>query len=944
LTVLHAFSSSEGGSPSGLIQATDGDFYGSMTSDGGVFRMTATGTLTLLHRFVSPMTVVGNLVQATDGNLYGMTNCYATEVGPAVIFHPGTVFQLTTTGTLTVLHEFKVDGSEGLCPDAGLIQATDGDLYGTASGAAFKITTTGTLTVLHALGDLVVAPLVQAADGNLYGTSYSSSGQVTVFRLSPSGTVTALNAFHSDPYDVSGLLQAADGNLYGTTRDEGASSFGTVFQITTTGSLTVIHEFGSGGDGRSPSWLAALVQGSDGNLWGTTELGGDFNKGTIFTTTLTGTEAVVHSFDEGLEGRSPSAALVQVADGSLFGTTSTGGGSDCDCGTVFKLTPTGTFTSMHAFGGGQEVGGPSGALTQATDGNLYGTTNQGGGDRAYANAGMAYQITPSGALTVLHKFLSPDTTDTSEGGPPGGALIQAADGNLYGTTLYGGPMQGGTVFKLTTTGALSVFYAFGASSNGGAARVIQAADGNFYGTTATPCCPGTVFKLTTTGTLTLLHVFGGSTEVGLPSGLVQATDGNLYGTLTGGWGLMHGAVFKITTTGTFSFLYVFSGGADGARPQAGLIQASDGNLYGTTSVGGAYGYGTVFQLTPSGALTVFHAFTGGSDGATPLAELMQAADGNVYGTTFAGGANGNGDGVVFRIRLAVSTGGDFDGDGKADPTVYRAASHQWWLLYSRTDYATNSGPVEWGVSGDVPVAGDYDGDGKTDPAVYRPSTGTWYVLQSSSHYTTGVAYLWGISGDLPEPGDYDGDGKTDPAVYRPSTGTWYVLKSSSNYTSGVAYWWGISADVPVPGDYDGDGKTDPAVFRPSTGTWFVLESSANYTTTLSLRWGGLGETPVPADYDGDGQTDPAVYIPSSGEWWILYSSTNYTTNSGPIQWGGGDAIPVPGDYDGDGRADPAVYFPSDSQWWMLYSSTGYTTNSGAVVWGLPGDTPIRPIQ
>jgi hypothetical protein len=189
------------------------------------------------------------------------------------------------------------------------------------------------------------------------------------------------------------------------------------------------------------------------------------------------------------------------------------------------------------------------------------------------------------------------------------------------------------------------------------------------------------------------------------------------------------------------------------------------------------------------------------------------------------------------------------------------------------------------------VIGDYDGDRRADPTVFRPGTGYWYTLQSTSNYTTWLGQQWGVSTDIPVPGDYDGDGRTDLAIFRPSTGTWWILQSSSNYTTYVSRQWGIDSDIPVPGDYDGDGKTDLAIFRPSTGTWWILQSSSNYTTWLGQQWGVSTDIPVPGDYDGDGRTDLAIFRPSTGTWWILESSTNYTTYVSQ-QWGNGADIPV----------------------------------------------------
>ena len=266
---------------------------------------------------------------------------------------------------------------------------------------------------------------------------------------------------------------------------------------------------------------------------------------------------------------------------------------------------------------------------------------------------------------------------------------------------------------------------------------------------------------------------------------------------------------------------------------------------------------------------------------------------------------------------------DYDGDGKADVSVFRPSENRWYIFRSSDGVISQTA---FAITDDKPVPADFDGDGKTDIAIFRPASGDWWSLSSSNN--SQITANLGNASDIKLPSDFDGDGRADYIIFRPSNNVWYRLSSGTGMSSNITF--GLSGDKPVSGDFDGDGKSDVAIYRPSTGDWWY-QSSIN-GAQLATRWGISTDIPVPADYDGDGKTDFAVYRASTGVWYIYNSSTG---NATIMAFGLTEDKPVAADYDGDGKADIAVFRPSTGIWYQMRSTSGFM----ALQFGISTDIP-----
>ncbi len=327
------------------------------------------------------------------------------------------------------------------------------------------------------------------------------------------------------------------------------------------------------------------------------------------------------------------------------------------------------------------------------------------------------------------------------------------------------------------------------------------------------------------------------------------------------------------------------------------------------------------RVGPSGQSDIYFPTFGANDSVNTI---LGQPDGKIIVVGNFSGIEDVGRSGIARLTLSNRTRGtlfDYDGDGRADVSIFRPSTNYWYELLS------SNGSVSFqnfGASGDIIAPADYDGDGKTDLGLFRPSTGGWLYLSSINNTVT--QFQWGQAGDIPLPSDVTGDGKAEFIVYRPTTGTWF-RSGGGHVVFGVP-----NTDKPLIGDFDGDGKNDPAIFRPSTGVWWYWASSAG-GQHRAYPWGASTDIPAPGDYDGDGKTDYAVYRPSEGTWYIYRS----TEGAYAVGWGVAEDLPVPADYDGDGKTDIAVFRPSTGVWYLLQTTAGF----GAIQWGVATDIPTE---
>ena len=400
------------------------------------------------------------------------------------------------------------------------------------------------------------ASILGACGGSSPDNAGTSSSGVGSSNPSPVSVIYTFGQTDQDVVNPQYLIQGSNGTLYGLasvgdpntapSAGDGPANGG-IFSVSLQGSENVISSFASIA-GLAPDIDGTLVMGSDGNLYGTTSVGGPAFVGVFYKLTLAGAVTVLHTFgSSATDGAHPTGALIEGTDGNFYGITNSGGANDIGSGgdgTVFKISPDGTESVLYSFGGATGDGkSPIAGLVQGTDGNFYGVTSAGGS----SGYGAVFSVSPAGSEAVLYSFVSSYGlyARVVSSLVQGGTLIQANDGNFYLTTEAGGTSNNGTVFRITPQGSGSVLYSFGGSSTDGVdpGPLLQGSDGNLYGTTAAGgAAPhggfGTLFELSLSGAETVLYSFGTDPDLASPTALLEGMDGHLYGTA--------GSAFKVS--------------------------------------------------------------------------------------------------------------------------------------------------------------------------------------------------------------------------------------------------------------------------------------------------------------------------------------------------------------------------------------------------------------
>ncbi len=576
----------------------------------------------------------------------------------------GSLFSIFDDGSEYQTESFFENSPEGASPRSNLVFSSDGWYYGISSsggengaGTFFRYQEGSGFEVLHQLngptdGFGSRSELIEISDGEFIGTTFNGgeNGAGTVFRFSMAAGFEVLQNFEGSPgagNPTGGLTYDESAQrVYGTTSGGGADGFGTAFYYDVDGEITVMHEFAGGAEGSNPQ--SGLTLSEDGMLYGTTQFGGAENQGSFFRIDPEDNSyELLYSLSiADSDGRYPYGKLNETSPGIFMGTCS--GGAATGTGSIFKITANGEFTRLRSLSNTNDGGFTKTGLTTASDGLHYGVTEFGGAN----GFGTLFRINEEGDFEKLIDFQY-----TADGGNPLGKLTIGENGDIAGTTSNGGANNFGTLFRYNDSDGLLKLHDLSLPLGGAEPKSLYTYNQDFYGATSAGGTQnvGTFYKIDLEGNRIKLHDFTTAEDGQNPNnGLyLDELTGNFYGTARFGGNEGFGTVFSVNTEGEFEVLHHFTGDADGQFPSASPLLHSNGLIYGTTTSGGDFGDGVLYEIDAEGNYTVLHHFFSFFDGADIRGQWVENEDGNIYTVARTGGSSGGGSILKYDIETAT---------------------------------------------------------------------------------------------------------------------------------------------------------------------------------------------------------------------------------------------------------------------------------------------------
>ncbi len=728
----------------------------------------------------------------------------------------GTVFNLLEDGNGFAVSSSFTNNPDGQSPKASLIEGSPGTFFGLTStggelgGGTFFEYESGSFNKLFDLDPDVHGANAETdilkIDNNTFilatsGGGPNGSGVLLEVNV-PSGITVLHNFDFATGGSPSGSIAYDDVQnvIYGGCASGGVNSAGTVFKYDLENeAFEVIHEFAGLEGGSFPR--GGLTLADDGNLYGTTQIGGEFSEGLIFSinpNTNEFSEVYSLSLTEG-DGRNPFGRLIQTEMGMLLGTCSEGG--QLGTGTIFSCTLDGTFTRLHSFNSGIDGGFVKTGLTDGEDGFFYGVAEFGGSN----GFGTVYRISELGSYELIHAL-----DFTEDGSNPVGALLLASDGTFMGNSTSGGSGTFGTLFTLNE-GVIAKLHDFSLPVDGAQPVGLIPSGNQFIGVTSTGGEEnlGAIFISQLNGEKTKIHDFNGADGQNPNAGIIEGSDGFIYGTARFGGDNSAGTVFRLSQSGDFELLHSFDGSTNGQFPAGGLLEHSDGNFYGTTAEGGSFEDGILFRITSDGTFEKLHDLFGFFDGENPQGNLVEGEGGLIYGVTEAGGSFNGGTIFEFNTETQVLTALEgFQFVSGISPNAGLLLHSDQMLYGTTTEGANGSGSLfRYNLSTGLETLHIFDSNDGVDVkgALVEDVNGVVFgFAEAGGTFSIGTAFLYSDDSGFNKIFDFSFDGgqfpSGSPALFYPECFENGDCPSSDVCSVGICN-FGLCEEVPLNPDF-----------------------------------------------------------------------------------------------------------------------------------------------